>query len=114
MVAVASAMDTFPSGIRAFEPASNDTESLGEFMPSQSASITASYGLDSRTLVSARYGYKYLNYRTNNYGIPSVAYWLYRTPATDVSGLPAEYIGPAGTQNYAGSFVTFEGCNHAP
>ena len=77
-------------------------------MPSQSASITASYALDSRTLLSARYGYKYLNFRTNNYGIPSVAYWLYRTPATDVSGMPAEYIGPAGTQNYAGPFVTFK------
>ena len=85
-------------------PASNNTETLGDYMPSQAASFTASYGIDSRTLVSARYGYKYLNYRSSTAGLPSDAYWLYRTPAIDVG----EHLdGPAGTQNYAGSFITF-------
>ena len=69
MVAVHAQWLSSPPGSRV-RADSNDTESLGEFVPSQSASVTASYGLDTRTLISARYGYKYLNYRTSNYGIP--------------------------------------------
>lgn len=87
-------------------PNANNMESLGEVSPSQAASVTASYGVDTRTLLTARYGYKYLNFRSRPNGLPGGAFWLYRTPAA-AAGIPEEYLGPSGTQNYAGSFLTF-------
>src|SRR5207244_197088 len=39
---------------------STDPATLGDYAPSQTASLTASYSLNGRTLLSARYGYKYL------------------------------------------------------
>lgn len=96
-----------PSRDPRIRPPANDLSELGEYVPSQSASLTASYGLDSRTLISARYGYKYLNSRTSNYGVPGNAYWLFRAPSMGLDGVPQEYAGAAGTQNYAGSYATF-------
>jgi hypothetical protein len=87
-------------------PVENDPNSLIEYVPSQTASVTASYGFDSRTLISARYGYKYLNSRSSNYGLPDSAYLLYRAPSIGVPGVPEDLLGAAGTQNYAGSMVT--------
>ncbi|HYI93520.1 MAG TPA: TonB-dependent receptor [Bryobacteraceae bacterium] len=88
-------------------PASNDLNELGEYVPSQTASLTATYSLDSRTLISARYGYKYLNSRTSNYGLSGLPYWVYRTPSTGMAGVPDELAGASGTQNYAGSLATW-------
>lgn len=86
-------------------PTTNDPTTLKEFVPSQTASLTASYSLDTRTLISARYGYKYLNSRTSNYGLTNSAYWTFRTPSIGVPGVPDVYVGGAGTQNYAGSMA---------
>ncbi len=89
-------------------PVENDPSSLFEYVPSQTASVTASYGLDTRTLITARYGYKYLNNRSSNYGLPNTAYLLYRSPSIGVPGVPEELLGATGTQNYAGSYVTLK------
>ncbi|HYP05373.1 MAG TPA: TonB-dependent receptor [Bryobacteraceae bacterium] len=83
-----------------------DPAGFHEFAPSQTASLTTSYSVDGRTLVSARYGYKFLNWRTTNGSDPRSAYLLYRSPAVGVPGVPIDLVGGAGTQNFAGSMVT--------
>ena len=89
-------------------PVANDASAVGHYTSSQTASLTASYGIDTRTLLSMRYGYKYLNERTNNYGLSPKPYFLYRSSTASIPEFPAEIAGPAGTQNYAGAFVTMK------
>lgn len=82
----------------------NDMSILGEYVPSQSASVAGTYSPSSRMLLSARYGYKYLNSRTSNYGVPTQAYINYRTPSWSADGVPEVYAGAAGNQSNLGSF----------
>jgi outer membrane receptor protein involved in Fe transport len=89
--------------VRASAP---EASSLGDVSPSQSVSTTASYSVDGRTLLSVRYGYKYLNWRTTRYPDSSLPYFLYRSPSVGVAGIPEKLQGPAGTQSYAASLVT--------
>jgi hypothetical protein len=52
-----------------------------------------------------RYGYKYLNARTNNYGLSTMPYVLYRMPSSFASGVPDEYAGSAGFQTNSGAYA---------
>ena len=87
------------------KPPANDLSQLGEFVPSQTFSLTGTYSPTSRLLISVRYGYKYLNARTNNYGLNTMPYLLYRMPSTLAPGVPEEYAGSAGFQTNAGAYA---------
>jgi hypothetical protein len=87
------------------KPPANDFASLGEFVPSQTFSVTGTYSPTSRVLMSLRYGYKYLNSRTNNYGLESTPYVYYRMPSWTADNVPEAYSGGAGFQTSAGSFA---------
>jgi hypothetical protein len=87
-------------------PPRNDVSSLGEFVPSQAYSLAASYSVNSRLLFSARYGYKYLNNRTDNYGLNNSPYITYRTPSASAPEIPDEFDGVAGFESRTAPFVT--------
>ncbi|HYP13500.1 MAG TPA: TonB-dependent receptor plug domain-containing protein, partial [Bryobacteraceae bacterium] len=82
----------------------SDLSRSGDFVPSQTFSTSATYSPDSRWLIHFRFGYKFLNGRSNNYGVPSSPNIAYRTPA-NLSGLPSELIRGAGFQSNPASFA---------
>jgi hypothetical protein len=86
-------------------PAQTDFAALGDYVPSQTFSLTTTYSPTSRVLISLRYGYKYLNGRTNNYGLSASPYVLYRTPSSAAENVPSDYAASAGFQTNAGSFA---------
>jgi hypothetical protein len=82
----------------------NDLSALGEYMPSQTVSLAASYAVTPRLLLNFRYGYKYLNAKSGNYGIPDEPFFTYRTPSTSAQGVPEEFAGVAGYQNVGATY----------
>jgi hypothetical protein len=68
-------------------PPSNDQSVGGGFSPAQSYTASATYTPNARWLISARYGYKYLNDKASNYGISGAPYISYVT-ASSASPLP--------------------------
>jgi hypothetical protein len=94
---------TLPIRDPRIKPAPNDLSTLGEFVPAQTLSLSSTYSPTSRVLLSLRYGYKYLNGRTNNYGLSDTPYVLYRLASSHAEGVPAEYAGSAGFESSAGA-----------
>jgi hypothetical protein len=76
-----------------------------EYTPSQTFSLAANYSVNSRTLLAARFGYKYLNGRTGNYNVSDVPFVTYRTPSSTVADVPAAFQGASGFATSAGAFV---------
>lgn len=76
---------------------------LREVTPAQTFSLAATYSVSAHTLISVRYGWKYLNARTNNYGLSGLPYFLYKTPSPQ--GIPDDLAAGAGYQSATGAYV---------
>ena len=64
-----------------------------ELTPSQTFSASANWTIGAATALSGRYGYSYMNGKTNNYGIPDVPFVLYRTPSLGIDGSACRAAG---------------------
>ena len=91
--------------VRVQAPA-NDQSVLGGFTPSQSYTASVSYVPTSRAIITARYGYRYLNQKDGNYGLPGDAWIQYGNSSSNAPGVPAEFAGPNGFQNISNPFKT--------
>jgi hypothetical protein len=87
------------------KPSATDLSLMGDFVPSQAFSLTSTYSPASRVLLSLRYGYKYLNARTSNYGMSPTPYVYYKSSSAAAPQVPVEFAGNAGYQSNAGSFA---------
>ncbi len=85
---------------------SNDQSILGGFTPNQLVNFGATYSLTPRITLSARYGYKYLNDKDGNYGVPGDPYVVYQT-ASAAAGLPVPTVGGTGFSNVSSTLTTF-------
>jgi hypothetical protein len=85
----------------------NDTSVLGGYTPSQAYTASFTYTVNPSLILSARYGYKYLNDKGNNYGLPTGALLLYQTATSkQISpAVPANLAGAAGFQNISNPFA---------
>ena len=79
----------------------NDQSVLGGFVPAQSFTASTTYAASDRMLLSAAYGYRYLNLKPGSYGIPDAPWIHYINSTSAVRGInvPAEFSGPNGYQN---------------
>jgi hypothetical protein len=84
----------------------NDQAVIGGFTPSQSYTASASHIPSSRVLLTARYGYRYLNLKDGNYGLPGDAWIQYFDSTSNAPGVPAEFAGLNGYQNISNPFKT--------
>jgi hypothetical protein len=82
-----------------------DLSRMGDFVPSQTFSVTSTYSPKSRVLIGLRYGHKYLNARTNNYGMSAAPHIYYKSPSAAAPFVPEQFSGNAGFQSSAGSFA---------
>jgi hypothetical protein len=75
----------------------SDQSVLGGFQPTQGYTASANYTATPTFLISARYGYKYLNDKSTNYGIGGLPYITNQT-ATSASPVPVppQFQGPTG------------------
>ena len=72
-------------------PATNDLSVTGGYAPAQSYTASVTYTPTAKMLISARYGYKYLNDKASNYGISGFAFISYIT-ASAASPLPVPAV----------------------
>src|SRR6185369_10929183 len=84
-------------------PPSNDLSILGGYTPAEAYTASFTYTPTTKLVLSARYGYKYLNDKGNTYGLPVGVLTLYQR-ATSGSAyvgppVPAQFAGNAGKQN---------------
>ncbi len=88
-------------------PPANDQSVVGGFLPSNAYTASATYSLTPKWVISARYGYRYLNDKSTNYGLPGVPYNIYRT-ASSASPLPvpAAYQGSNGFASSSSTLAT--------
>ncbi|MDQ6704618.1 MAG: TonB-dependent receptor, partial [Acidobacteriota bacterium] len=87
-------------------PPANNQAIQGGYLPSQLVNTGATYTLTPRIVLSARYGYKYLNDKDGNYGIPSDPYVVYQT-ASSAAGAPVPIPGGTGFSNVSSTLATF-------
>lgn len=85
----------------------NDLSVQGGYLPSQLVNMGATYTLTPRIVLSARYGYKYLNDKDGNYGIPGDPYVVYQT-ASSAAGVPVPLAGGTGFSNVSTTLTTFK------
>ena len=89
-------------------PPTNDLSILGGYTPANAFTSAWSWTPNSRLILSARYGYKYLNDKGNTYGLPTDTWLVYVTPTSGpgYSGpaVPSQFAGPAGKQNVSNPF----------
>ncbi len=76
-----------------------------EFVPAQTLSFAGTYSPTSRTVITARFGYKYTNARSNTYGVPNLPLVTYKTPTSSVTGVPGQFAGATGWGTAGGTFV---------
>lgn len=60
-------------------PPTNDLSIQGGYTPMQSYTGGATYSVTPRLILSARYGYRYLNDKDGNYGLSTAPYVVYNT-----------------------------------
>jgi hypothetical protein len=82
----------------------NDLTVQGYFRPAQAYTASVTYSLTPTVTLSGRYGYKYFNNRTYNYGLATAPYLSYETSSSSVPGVPANVAGPAGFKNVSSTF----------
>src|SRR5262245_14069852 len=63
-------------------PPSNDLSINGGYTPANAYTASFTYIPTSKLILSARYGYKYLNDKGNNYGLPVVPRYVYGQPTS--------------------------------
>ncbi|HZS05120.1 MAG TPA: carboxypeptidase regulatory-like domain-containing protein [Blastocatellia bacterium] len=89
-------------------PPTNDLSIGGGYTPAKAYTASFNYTPTSKLILSARYGYKYLNDKGNTYGLPSGVLILYQQPTSGASyvgpAVPASVAGPAGFQNISNPF----------
>jgi hypothetical protein len=93
-------------------PPTNNLAVLGGYTPANSTSLSFTYTPTSKLVLSARYGYKYLNDKGNTYGLPSGAWLRYLRATNGVTGsayvgtpVPANLVGPSGFTNISNPFM---------
>jgi hypothetical protein len=84
---------------------SNDQAILGGYIPAQTVSTALNWTPSSKFVVSARYGYRYLNDKDGNYGLPSAPFITYNT-ASSQAGLPVPVPGGAGFRTTSSTLKT--------
>ena len=99
-----------PSADPSVAPPSNDQSIGGGFTPSSAYTASFNYTPTSRLILSARYGYKYLNDKGNNYGIPNVPRILYTQPTSKQTDppVPAALAGSTNFANVSSTFATIK------
>jgi Carboxypeptidase regulatory-like domain/TonB-dependent Receptor Plug Domain/TonB dependent receptor len=96
-------------------PPSNDLSATGGFTPASNYTASFNYTPTSNLILSARYGYKYLNDKGDAYGKSPLPYIITQRPSftTDevtgqqipvVPGIPEQYFANAGTSNVTSTF----------
>jgi hypothetical protein len=90
-------------------PPTNNLSILGGFTPASAYTASWNYTPTSKVVLSARYGYKYLNDKGNTYGLPSGPLTIYQTATSGTAyvgpPVPAAFAGPAGKQNISNPFL---------
>ncbi len=82
----------------------NDLSVQGGFQPAQAYTASATYSATAHLLISARYGYRYLNDKLGNYGLAGAPYLIYQTASSAAPGVPAEFAGGTGYRNVSSTF----------
>ena len=59
--------------------ANTDFSTRGGYVPASNYTASATYSVTSKLILEARYGYKYLNDKNLNYGLPSVPWYIWDT-----------------------------------
>ncbi len=85
---------------------SNDLSVTGGFSPAQTFSSSVTYTPTVKWVVGVRYGYRYLNDKPANYGVPGSPFISYVT-ASSASPLavPAEFAGANGFSNVSSTLA---------
>lgn len=90
-------------------PPSTNFAGLGGYTPANAYTASFTYTPTSKLVLSARYGYKYLNDKGNTYGLPTGPLTLY---AASTSGsayvgppVPSQFAGTTGKQNISNPFL---------
>jgi hypothetical protein len=90
-------------------PPSSNFAALGGYTPANAYTASFTYTPTSKTVLSARYGYKYLNDKGNTYGLPSGPLVLYQRATSGAAyvgpPVPSAFAGPAGKQNISNPFL---------
>lgn len=87
-------------------PPTNDLSIGGGYRPASAYAVSFTYTPTSKLILSAGYGYKYLNDRGDTYGLPTAPWVTYgrSTLAQSNPPVPAAFMGPAGKQNVSDTF----------
>lgn len=100
-------------------PPANDLSVGGGYTPSSAYTAAVTYTPTSKLVLSARYGYKYLNDKGStlngnytatlgSYGLPAGPYLIYRTPSSSQTNppVPAALAGNTNFTNISSTFAT--------
>jgi hypothetical protein len=89
-------------------PPSSDFSIQGGYTPASAYTASWTWTATNKLILSARYGYKYLNDKGNTYGLPSDPRYVYQTatsgPSYDGPPVPGAFAGSAGFQNVSSTF----------
>ena len=87
-------------------PSTSDLTIQGGYTQSNATTLGVNFVPSSKFLLSARYGYKYLNDKGNTYGKDDVPYLVYQRASTNGGVVvPPQYAGAAGYTNVASTFT---------
>ncbi len=98
---------TLPSTDIRRAPPGNDLSVTGGYLPSQAYTASGTYTITPKFIVSARYGYRYLNDKATNYGLPGLPFYTYNT-ASAASKVPvdAQFAGSNGFSSSSSTLLT--------
>jgi hypothetical protein len=89
-------------------PPSSDFSIQGGYTPANAYTAAWTWTPTSKMVLSARYGYKFLNDKGNTYGLPVVPRFVYQAatsgPAYSGPPVPAQFAGSTGFQNVSSTF----------
>jgi carboxypeptidase family protein/TonB-dependent receptor-like protein len=97
-------------------PQSNDLSITGGYAPASNYTASVNYTPTSNLILSARYGYKYLNDKGDAYGKSPLPYLVTQRPSFTVDatgqpvpvvpGIPVQYFATASSSNVSSTFQT--------